>query len=283
MADERIVHSLRGKTIAITEARRAAELASLITKLGGVPRSAPAVREIPRRDQRPALDALEGICRQEVSVIVFLTGVGTRAFFGLAAEAGKREALLKALGGMFVAARGPKPIAVLREAGVRIDLVPKEPTSEGLLSELADRELRGKMVAVQLYGEENPFLVEGLRARGATVLEIPLYEWALPEDQEPLVRLIHELIAGRIDFVAFTSSPQIKHLFVVADRLRLRDELISALRRKVTVAVVGPVSEAALAEYGIVPRVQPEKGTMGALVHAIAEHLTTEEEHHARS
>ncbi len=283
MADERIVHSLRGKTIAITEARRAAELASLITKLGGVPCSAPAVREIPRRDQRPALDALEGICRQEVSVIVFLTGVGTRAFFGLAAEAGKREALLKALGGMFVAARGPKPIAVLREAGVRIDLVPKEPTSEGLLSELADRELSGKMVAVQLYGEENPFLVEGLRARGATVLEIPLYEWALPEDQEPLVRLIHELIAGRIDFVAFTSSPQIKHLFVVADRLRLRDELISALRRKVTVAVVGPVSEAALAEYGIVPRVQPEKGTMGALVHAIAEHLTTEEEHHARS
>ncbi len=273
MPDERIVHSLRGKTIAITEARRAAELASLITKLGGVPCSAPAVREIPRRDQRPALDALERICRREVSVITFLTGVGSRALFALAGEAGKREALLKALQGMFVAARGPKPIAVLREAGVRIDLVPKEPTSEGLLSELPDKHLRGHVVAVQLYGEENPFLVEGLRGRGATVLEIPLYEWALPEDQEPLVRLIQELIAGRIDVVAFTSSPQIKHLFAVATRLRLRDELITALREKVTVAVVGPVSKAALAEHGIVPRVQPEKGTMGALVHAIADDL----------
>ncbi len=138
-------------------------------------------------------------------------------------------------------------------------------------------------MAVQLYGEENPFLVEGLRARGATVLEIPLYEWALPEDQEPLVRFIQDVIAGRIDVVAFTSSPQIKHLFVVADRLRLRDELITALRQKVTVAVVGPVCEAALAEHGIVPRVQPDKGTMGALVHAIAEYLTREEDHHARS
>lgn len=283
MADERTVHSLLGKTIAITEARRAAELASLVTKLGGVPYSAPAVREIPRQDQRPALDALERICRRDVSVVIFLTGVGTRAFFGLAAEAGKREALLKALGGMFVAARGPKPIAVLREAGVRIDLVPKEPTSEGLLADLADRELRGNVVAVQLYGEENPFLVERLRARGAEVLEIPLYEWALPEDQEPLVRLIRDLIAERIDVVAFTSSPQIKHLFVVADRLRMRDELITALRQKVTVAVVGPVCEATLAEHGIVPRIQPEKGTMGALVHAVAEHLTTQEEHHARS
>lgn len=273
MADERVVSSLRGKTIAVTEARRATELASLITKLGGVPYSAPAVREVPRRDQRPALDVLDCICRREVSVIIFLTGVGSRAFFGLAADAGKRETLLKALQGMFVAARGPKPIAVLREAGVRIDLVPKEPTSEGLLSALADQELRGKVVAVQLYGEENPFLVEGLRARGATVLEIPLYEWALPEDQELLVRLIHDLIGGRIDVVAFTSSPQIKHLFAVAERLGLGDQLAGAIRDKVTVAVIGPVSRAALAEHGIVPQIEPEKGTMGALVHAIAANL----------
>lgn len=273
MADERIVPPLRGKIVAITEARRAAELASLITKLGGVPYSAPAVREIPRQDRQPALDALERICRHEVSDIIFLTGVGTRAFLALAGERGRREALLKALQGMFVAARGPKPIAALREAGVRIDLMPKEPTSEGLLSALAERKLRGKVVAVQLYGEENPFLVEGLRARGAAVQEIPLYEWALPLDQEPLVRLIHDLIGGRIDVVAFTSSPQIKHLFAVAQRLGLSEQLVRALGDHVIVAVVGPVSKAALAEHGIVPRVQPEKGTMGALVHAIANDL----------
>lgn len=275
--------SLGGKTIAITEARRASELASLVTKLGGVPYSAPAVREVPRRDQRPALDVLDRVCRREVSGIILLTGVGTRAFLGLAAEAGKREALLLALEGMFVAARGPKPVAVLREAGVRIDLVPAEPTSEGLLKALPDHQLRGRVVAVQLYGEENPFLVEGLRARGATVIEIPLYEWALPEDQEPLVRLVRDLIAGRIDVVAFTSSPQIKHLFAVAERLGLHEPLVAALRDRVTVAVIGPVARAALAEHGIVPRIEPGKGTMGALVHAIAEYLTTQEEHHARS
>ncbi len=275
--------ALHGKVIAITEARRAAELCNLIAKLGGVPYSAPAVREVPRRDQAPALAVLEHICRGEVAVVIFLTGVGTRAFFGVAAGVGKREALFTALQGMFVAARGPKPIAVLREAGVRIDLVPKEPTSEGLLRELADHALRGKVVAVQLYGEENSFLVEGLRARGATVLEIPLYEWALPEDQEPLVRLIHDLVGGRIDIVAFTSSPQIKHLFAVAERLGLLAELVGALRDKVTVAVVGPVCEATLAEHGIIPRIQPEKGTMGALVHAIAEYLSTQEEEHVHS
>ena len=275
MADERVVPSLGGKTIAITEARRAVELATLITKLGGVPYSAPAVREVLRRDQRPALDVVDGMCRREVSAIIFLTGVGARALLGLAAEARKRDALLAALQEMFVAVRGPKPTAVLREAEVRIDLTPVEPTSEGLLHALIQRgyDLGGKVVAVQLYGEGNPFLVEGLRARGAAVLEIPLYEWALPEDQEPLIRLVHDLVGGRVDVVAFTSSPQIKHLFIVADRLRLRDDLAAALREKVAVAVIGPVARAALGDYGVVPRIEPDKGTMGALVHAIAADL----------
>jgi len=277
MADEPVVASLCGKTIAITEARRAAELASLITKLGGVPYSVPAVREIPLRDLAPALEVLARICRGEVSLIVFLTGVGTRAFFELAAEAGTRDALLRALERMEVAARGPKPVAALHDAGVRIDLTPKEPTSEGLLRALADHDLDGKLVAVQLYGEENSFLIEGLRARGATVLDIPLYEWALPEDQEPLIRLIGHVLDGSIDVLAFTSSPQIRHLFAVAERLGLRDQLIGALRDGVVVAVIGPVAQRALGEQGLVPRIQPEKGTMGALIHAIAEYLTGKE------
>jgi uroporphyrinogen-III synthase len=270
MADEPAVASLGGKTIAITEARRAAELASLITKMGGVPYSAPAVREIPRRDLAPALEVLARICRGEVSMIIFLTGVGTRAFLDLAADNGKRGALVMALEKMVVAARGPKPAAALRDAGVRLDLAPKEPTSEGLLRALGERDLNGKLVAVQLYGEDNPVLIEGLRARGATVLEIPLYEWALPEDQEPLIRLVRDLLDGKIDVLAFTSSPQIKHLFVVAEQLGVRAELARALRDQTVVAVIGPVCQSALAEQGIVPRIQPDKGTMGALVHAIA-------------
>ncbi len=266
--------SLRGKTIALTEARRATELASLVVKLGGVPYSAPAVREIPRRDRRPARIALGLICADAVGVIVFLTGVGARAFLELAAEAGKREVLLRALAGMFVCARGPKPVAVLREAGVRIDLIPKEPTSEALLAELTPiRHLADSVVAVQLYGEDNIALVEGLTACGATVLEIPLYDWALPEDESPLERLVHDLIGGRIDVLALTSSPQVRNVLTVAGRLGAREKLLAALRERVTVAAIGPVCAAALGEVGVTPTIQPVKGTMGALVHAIADHL----------
>jgi uroporphyrinogen-III synthase len=210
-------------------------------------------------------------------MLICLTGVGTRALLALARETGQHESLSRALQQMIVVARGPKPVAALKEAQVRIDVIPSVPTSEGILSAIEGRPLTGMQVAVQLYGEENPLLVDGLKARGATVHEIPLYEWALPLDQEPMTHLIHELLAGKIDVLAFTSSPQIRHLFEVAQRMNVLDRFVTALRDKVTLAVVGPVCEAVLVERGIHPVIQPEKPTMGALVHAIAESIAQEE------
>ncbi len=272
-----MAHSLRGKTIALTESRRATELATLVTRLGGVPYAAPAIREVPCSDRGPALAALERICRGEVQAVVFLTGVGTRAFLDLAREAGARERLLAALARLLVCARGPKPIAVLREAGVRVDLVPPEPTSSALLASLsAAHDLRGAVVAVQLYGEANPVLVDGLAALGARVLEIPLYEWAPPEDEGVLERLVRDLIAGRIDVLAFTSSPQVANVFTAAERLGLGAHLSGALSTRVAVATIGPVCETALRERGVAPQIRADKGTMGALIHAIAAHLDAE-------
>jgi uroporphyrinogen-III synthase len=267
--------SLGGRVVGLTEARRARELAALITKLGGVPYSAPAVREVLRADRGPALAVLDEILRGDVAAIVFLTGVGTRAVLDLAAETGARDRLVAALSGMTVAARGPKPLVVLREAGVGVNVVPSEPTSQSLVHALAGRGLEGKAVAVQLYGDDNPVLIDGLTALGARVRELPLYEWALPEDVTPLRGLIQELVARRIDVLAFTSSPQVRHLFAFARSLGQCDALGEALRHRVIVASIGPVCDAALAAEDVTPAVRAPKGTMGALVHAIAEHLAS--------
>ncbi len=264
---------LGGRTIAVTEARRATELATLIRKLGGIPYSAPAVREVPREDLGAALAVLEQICRGEVHAIIFLTGVGARAFLTLAAEQSRDDALRTAMRTMLVVARGPKPVAVLREAGLRIDVVPAEPTSEGVLAALSSHPLAGRAVAVQLYGEDNPPLLDALAARGATVREIPLYQWAPPENEEPLSRLVRDCIAGRVDVLAFTSSPQVANVFAVAESLGLSGEFRRALSQRVPVAAIGPVCASALRERGVLASIRPDKGTMGALVHAIAEHI----------
>lgn len=265
--------SLLGRTIALTESRRAVELATLVSNRGGRPYAAPAVREVIRRDRGPALAALERVVAGEVAAVIFMTGVGARALFALATEAGRREALLSALARLLVVPRGRKALAALREAGVTPGVVPAVPTSAGVLDALAAWDLSSRAVAIQLAGDENAVLVDGLRARGVEVVEVPLYEWTLPEDCRPLEQLVHDLPTGRVDAIAFTSAPQVRHLFLVAERAGLADTVAAALRDRVLTAVVGPVCGAALKERGVTPAVEAEKDTMGALIHAIAARL----------
>lgn len=265
--------TLAGKTIAITEARRVREMVEHIAKLGGTAVVAPALREVPSADPEDVRAAIRRICAGEVHWAIFLTGVGARAVLAAAEAMGLAQVFIASLSRLRVAARGPKPIAALREAGVRVDLVPAEPTSEGLVRALEQHELRGLVIALQLYGEPNPYLVGELERRGATVLEMQPYRWDLPEDQGPLECLVRKVIAGLVDAVAFTSGPQVRHLFVVAGRLGLDRELTDALATRVPVAAVGEVTEQALAAQSIIPRIRPPKPTMGALVVAIARAL----------
>src|SRR5437867_2062700 len=73
----------------------------------------------------------------------------------------------------------------LCELGVRIDRTAAEPnTSNEVLEALKDD--RFQRAAVQLYGGPDPELREGLETRGAQVLELPLYRWALPADLQPM-------------------------------------------------------------------------------------------------
>ena len=61
--------------------------------------------------------------------MIFLTGVGTRILFGAAETKYSRERLVEALSRPPVVARGPKPVAALREFGVPIAVMVPEPNT----------------------------------------------------------------------------------------------------------------------------------------------------------
>ena len=93
-----------------------------------------------------------------------------------------------------VAVRGPKPTVVLRGRNVRIDISAEEPyTTVEVLAAIRDMDLSNKRVLVQRYGETNLGLEQGLEARGAKVIEVPTYRWALPQGTGPLLRLLDAL------------------------------------------------------------------------------------------
>src|SRR5262252_317761 len=99
--------ALAGLKVASFEARRAEELATMLARHGAEVVRAPALREVPMGATPEALELERG----DVAALVLLTGVGTRA---LAAVCPRFTELVS---GRVVVARGPKPLAALRELG----------------------------------------------------------------------------------------------------------------------------------------------------------------------
>jgi uroporphyrinogen-III synthase len=248
------------------ESRRAEEMATLVRRHGGAPLIAPSMREVPLAEQAEARDFARALAAGAVDVVILLTGVGTRALAEAAAPILPRAAFAAALGGTRLVARGPKPVAALRELGLTPTLVIPEPNTwrEVLAGLDAHLPVAGRRVAVQEYGVANPELLAGLAARGAEVRRVPVYRWALPEDLGPLRAAIERIVAGDVDVALFTSATQVQHVGAVAAEAR-RDALIAGLAATV-VGSVGPVCSEALRAAGVAVDVEPTHPKMGPLV-----------------
>jgi uroporphyrinogen-III synthase len=249
------------------ESRRAAEMAALIQKQGAEPLVAPSMREVALDEQPAALQLARDLAAGGVDVMILLTGVGTRALVEAMAPVLPRERLVPLLSRLVLVARGPKPVAALRELGLAPALTVPEPnTWRELLAALdAALPIAGKRVVVQEYGVANPELLGGLAARGARVSAVPVYRWALPQDLAPLRGAIERIVAATVDVALFTSATQVTHVLEIADQMQARAAVVGGLQHAV-VGSIGPVCSAALRAAGVQVDCEPTHPKMGPLV-----------------
>jgi uroporphyrinogen-III synthase len=273
-----LMNSFDGLRVLALESRRAAELAKLITTYGGQPIVAPSMREVPLESNTEALAFAQALLAGEFDMVIFLTGVGTRALLSVVETTHKRDEYIAALQRVKVVARGPKPVAALREMGITPAITAPEPnTWHELLRALDDAgkaslevSLRGARVAVQEYGVSNPELLAGLNERGAQVTRVPVYQWALPQDLGPLRAAIAAIAEGTVDVALFTTSVQAVHLFQVATEMKLESAVRNGLIRAI-VASIGPTTSEELQRRGIQADLEPSHPKMGYLVKEASE------------
>jgi uroporphyrinogen-III synthase len=269
--------NFHGLTVLTLESRRGQEMSRLIETYGGKPVHAPAMREVPLSSNPEALKFADALFEGKFDAVVFLTGVGARALSKVIEGVHPAEKFFEALRKASVIARGPKPVAVLREWKVPVALAAPEPnTWHEVLQTIDDNklDLRGKQVAVQEYGVSNPELLEGLRERGAQVTPVPVYQWELPADTAPLRAAVEEIIAGRVDLALFTTSVQIHHLFQIAEQEAKKDALKAGMERVVK-ASIGPTTSETLRSYGLLVDLEASHPKMGFLVKEAAEQSAT--------
>src|SRR5580692_11026077 len=117
--------SFDGMRVLSLESRRASEIEILIRRAGGDPLVAPSMRETPLEQNSEALSFAERLFANQFDMLILLTGVGTRLLNQVIETRWPPGTFADALRRITVVARGPKPMAVLREWEVPAILVPE--------------------------------------------------------------------------------------------------------------------------------------------------------------
>ena len=267
---------LTGFRVAVTSARRADELATLLRRRGATVTSAAAIEMVPLPDDDELQQNTASLIESPPDIVIATTGIGFRGWMSAADGWGVATALTDALSKARVVSRGPKATGALRAGGLPEEWSPDSESSREVLHYLLEGGIAGARIAVQLHGATDdwdpfPEFLDELRAAGAEVVPIRVYRWHPAPRNGDFDQLVAGIAEEKFDAVSFTSAPAVASVLMRAGEMGLEAEVLSALRGGVHAMCVGPVTARPLVRLGV-PTSAPERMRLGAL----ARHITDE-------
>ena len=267
---------LTGFRVAVTSARRADELATLLRRRGATVTSAAAIEMVPLPDDDELQQNTASLIDSPPDIVIATTGIGFRGWMSAADGWGVATALTDALSKARVVSRGPKATGALRAGGLPEEWSPDSESSREVLHYLLEGGIAGARIAVQLHGATDdwdpfPEFLDELRAAGAEVVPIRVYRWHPAPRNGDFDQLVAGIAEEKFDAVSFTSAPAVASVLMRANEMGLEAEVLSALRGGVHAMCVGPVTARPLVRLGV-PTSAPERMRLGAL----ARHITDE-------
>lgn len=214
-------------------------------------------------------DAIDAVIAQRPEVIVLSTGIGVRGWLEAAEALGRADELREVIRGAQLIARGPKAAGAAASEGWQPEWQAPTATATEVVDHLRHVGVDGRRVAALLDGRSAPVLAEQLRSLGAEVVAVPVYRWELPDDVEPVLRLIDLIVRGGVDAVTFTSSPSIWNLVRLAAEAGCQQRLQAALSGPVRAVCVGPVCASTARDSGFAEVIEPTRARLGAMVHTL--------------
>lgn len=230
------------------------------------------IRTLPLGPEAGLRAATEALVTDPPDVLVVTTGIGVRSWFASSWTWGLGDDLPEALAGTEIVARGPKAAAAILGEGLDVAWRAPDETLAAVLERLRSGPLDGRRVAVQMPGRRQAWFTEALRAAGADVVELDVYEWVLPAAPQAAERLVESLVEGEVDAVTFTCAYAVTNLLALAGP-RAADVRARLAEGNVTVACVGSVTAAAAVRAGAAQLVVASPARLGAMVRALGEHL----------
>ena len=262
--------------VGLTAARRWEEQARLFADRRFETVHAPTMRTLDLTTSEALLAATRDLAERPPDYLVVSTGMGMKRWLEAAAGWGLNGALLAGLAANTrVVARGAKAHSAARGANLDVWWKAPQETMQEIVDHLAtfDDVARAR-VAVQLFEPDGHPSTDILRAMAGELVEVPIYQWALPADPAPAEQLVEAAIAGDLAAITFTAQPAVHNLFRIAADLGRHEDLRRALNGRVLAACVGPVCASAAVEEGVTAPVWPEPPRLSPMVRLVVSRLT---------
>lgn len=267
---------LKGRVVAITRpAGQAEEAGELIRAKGGVPYYIPAIEIKGLSNPEPMKKFVTELTAETVDYVILMSTNGVKYLFGAAQEINQTRQLYEGLKRACVIAVGPKTAEAMREYNVRVDMMPEKYSSDGLLEALKGTDLKGKKIRIPRTSNATPTLTNQLKAQGADVEEIHIYESGLPVDEELKTKFYTDLTNGHINAILFGSGLSAKNIFRMLTEKASMALLRQTIAQKVTVVAIGPTTAEALRELEIKVDVIPGDYLFDKALDALGKHWMT--------
>ncbi len=260
--------------VGITADRRWEEQARLFADRGFDVVHAPTMRTVDLSESESLRAATSALVEHSPDYLVVSTGMGLKRWLEAAERWGLHAALVESLADARIVARGAKAHSAARGAGLDVWWRSPTETMQEIIDHLAGAGTAGARIAVQLFEPEGHPSTEALRAISGELVEVPVYQWALPDDVGPAEALVKAAVAGEVDAITFTAQPAVHNLFRIAGDLDLRDGLRTALNGPVVSSCVGPVCATAAVEEGVDASIWPDPPRLVAMVKQLTARLT---------
>jgi uroporphyrinogen III methyltransferase/synthase len=256
------VSGLAGKTVLVTRApEQASEFSALLRERGASVVEVPTIEIVPPESWAAADRAIDQLAGYDWLILTSTNAV--ERFLGRVRE---RRGDLADLASLQVCAVGPKTRAAIERAGLTVAFQPSVFRAESLVDEAGPRAWSGARVLFARAAEGRDVIPEAMRRSGATLDLVSVYRTVpSPAGRERLREL---LAAGALDAVTFTSGSTVDSFVALLEPAQL-----AALRGRVVVACIGPVTADAARAAGLTVDVLAKEATMPALADALAAHF----------
>ena len=254
------VRPLKNKTIVLTRTiDQSKESAAIFSELGADVIVFPTLEIVPPNNWDNFDEVI--LSSQKIDFVIFTSAHAVTMFIKRCNDLDKQVDF----GEIKIVAVGNKTKSVCEENNIKVDIVPKKFSGEGVVEELSKYDLLNKLVFIPRSAIGREGLPKGLEELGAQIITVPIYNVSLPS-KESVKQNIEQLSSSKPDVFIFTSPSTFENFLLI---MKINNPV--SYFKNYDVAAIGPTTKSAIENNKVKVSIMPDEFTIKGLANKMIE------------